>query len=225
MGLNVSLSNICVKYNKSDFVLSNICLKVKSGSSLALVGDSGCGKTTLLNVICGLERPFKGSVFLGEKNIEHLKPDELDSLRCCELGFVFQTFHLIPHLTVLQNIMIPGLIKGTDFSILNNKIHNLLDSLDLIHRKNSFPSDISGGEKQRACIARSLVNEPKIILADEPTGNLDQKNTKKVIDLLLEKSTENKVTLIVATHSMEIAKKMDKTMLLNFDGLENFNSF
>ena len=137
MGLNVSLSNICVKYNKSDFVLSNICLKVKSGSSLALVGDSGCGKTTLLNVICGLERPFKGSVFLGEKNIEHLQPDELDSLRCSELGFVFQTFHLIPHLTVLQNIMIPGLIKGTNFSLLNKKIHNLLESLDLIHRKNS----------------------------------------------------------------------------------------
>ncbi len=221
MGLDVSLLNVSVNYKKNDFVLNNISLNVNSGSSLALVGDSGCGKTTLLNVICGLEKPSKGSVVLGKKNIEQLQSDELDFLRCNELGFIFQSFHLIPHLTVLQNIMIPGLIKGTNFSTLNNKIHNLLFSLNLTHRKNFFPSDISGGEKQRACIARSLVNDPKIILADEPTGNLDQKNTEKVIDLLLGKCIENDVTLIVATHSMDIAKKMDRTVLLNSDGLEN----
>ena len=215
MSLQIEIDRISFGYESSSLLFEEFSFSVVGGGSVALVGESGSGKSTLLNLIAGLEIPNSGSIKVFNTRLDTLSSAELNIYRRDRLGFIFQTFHLIPHLTVLQNIMVPGLLTDNSFSNIEKKAIELLRVLRLDKRKGALPANLSGGEKQRACIARALMNDPSIILADEPTGNLDQLNTTTVIDSLLDRCKLRNVTLIIATHSPTIADKMDTSITIS----------
>ena len=215
MSLQIEIDRISFGYESSSLLFEEFSLSLVGGSSVALVGESGSGKSTLLNLIAGLEIPNSGSIKVFNTRLDTLSSAELNIYRRDRLGFIFQTFHLIPHLTVLQNIMVPGLLTDDLFSNIEKKAIELLRVLRLDKRKGALPANLSGGEKQRTCIARALMNDPSIILADEPTGNLDQLNTTTVIDSLLDRCKLRNVTLIIATHSPTIADKMDTSITIS----------
>ena len=193
-------------------VLDGISLAVEEGEFLVIQGESGSGKSTLLSILSGLDRADSGRVLIREQDITDLHEDDLAPLRNAAFGFVFQSFHLVPSLTALENVMFPAELRGDAHA--REKAEALLKRVGLIERATNFPHQLSGGEKQRCAICRALVNDPRIIFADEPTGNLDSMNGAAVLELLLELHRERKTTLVLVTHSREIAEKAGRVVLL-----------
>jgi putative ABC transport system ATP-binding protein len=193
-------------------VLDNVSLSVVDGESLVIEGESGSGKSTLLSILSGLDRPDEGRVLIDQRDITDLYEDELAPLRNVTFGFVFQSYHLVPSLTALENVMFPAELRGDPQA--REKAEALLARVRLTERSASFPHQLSGGEKQRCAICRALVNDPRIIFADEPTGNLDSVNGRAVLELLLELHRERRTTLILVTHSPEIARTADRVITL-----------
>lgn len=193
-------------------VIDDISLSVADGESLVIEGESGSGKSTLLSILSGLDRPDEGRVLIEARDITDLHEDELAPLRNRTFGFVFQSYHLVPSLTALENVMFPAELRGDRGA--REKAEALLARVGLSERGASFPHQLSGGEKQRCAICRALVNDPRIIFADEPTGNLDSVNGRTVLELLLELRRERQTTLILVTHSPEIARSADRVITL-----------
>ena len=192
--------------------LKNINLNIEQGEFVAIVGQSGSGKSTLLHLIGGVDIPSSGEVIIDGKNIYKLKEKELSILRRRKLGFIFQFFNLIPVLTVQENIEMPVLLDNE--KIDKKYMSELLRILGLEERKNNYPSQLSGGQQQRVSIGRALANKPSIILADEPTGNLDSKNSKEVLELLKYCAKKYNQTLILITHDINIAKSADRVITI-----------
>lgn len=192
--------------------LKNINLNIEQGEFVAIVGQSGSGKSTLLHLIGGIDIPSSGEVIIDGKNIYKLKEKELSILRRRKLGFIFQFFNLIPVLTAQENIEMPVLLDNE--KIDKKYMNELLRILGLEERKNNYPSQLSGGQQQRVSIGRALANKPSIILADEPTGNLDSKNSKEVLELLKYCAKKYNQTLILITHDINIAKSADRVITI-----------
>ncbi len=197
-------------------VLNAVSLEVAAGEYVAVVGDSGIGKSTLLNVIAGLEPIDSGSICFLDREIEKLSDDELSLLRRERFGFVFQAFHVLPHLTVEENVALPLLLRGI---ASREKARQMIAAVGLKGREASPPRELSGGELQRVAIARALVGDPKLVLADEPTGNLDPENARQVLDLFRKEVKTNGAAAILATHSREAASGCDRIYRLTPDGL------
>lgn len=193
-------------------VLDDISLEVGAGEFLVIEGKSGSGKSTLLSLLSGLDRPDGGRVILAGTDITGLSEDDLAPFRNRTIGFVFQSFHLVPALTAIENIMFPAELNRDRQAAA--RAAELLRRVDLEHRKNNFPHQLSGGEKQRVAICRALVNRPPIVFADEPTGNLDSVNGEIILQLLLELRRELHTTLVLATHSSEISSRADRVVRL-----------
>ena len=212
------LGNINLNYhlNGNDIrVLKNINFEIKKNERVALIGESGSGKTSLLMLMSGLEKPSTGSIFFENKDFSEISEEQKTSIRKKKIGLVFQQFYLIPNYTALENVMFPMQINKIKNE--KDKAASILSDIGLDHRKNNLPSELSGGEQQRVAIARAISFNPEIILADEPTGNLDRKNTEIVSNLLLSYSKKNKISLFLVTHNIDLAKKCDRVINL-FDG-------
>jgi len=182
-------------------VLKSIDLDLNAGEIVIIMGPSGVGKSTLLHVIGGLDRPSAGEVLIDGENIFVLKEKELAVFRNKSIGFVFQFHHLLPEFTALENVMIPGMMHRNDLSIVERRARHLLDVIGLTSRIGHKPSELSGGEQQRVAVARALINEPKLVLADEPTGNLDKQNSLALYELILELNKKMNQTFIIVTHN------------------------
>jgi putative ABC transport system ATP-binding protein len=200
-------------------VLDRVSLGVGDGEFLVVEGSSGSGKTTLLSLLSGLDKPTSGRVLIDGTDITDTAEDDLAPLRNDKIGFVFQSFHLVPSLTALENVMFPAELKHDPRAY--EKALELLQRVGLQKRSENFPHQLSGGELQRVAMCRALVNRPKIIFADEPTGNLDSENGKAVLQLLLEFQQELKTTLILVTHSIDIAKMADRMIILKDGRITN----
>ena len=192
--------------------LNNISFRVNKGEFISIIGASGSGKTTLLHMIAGVDKPTFGNVFLEGININKLSEEKLAILKRRKLGLIYQEYNLIQTLNVEENIILPILLDNK--KVNQNKLNNILEILNLENRRNFFPSQLSGGEQQRVAIARSLIYEPSVILADEPTGNLDSKNSSNILNLFKTLNKKYNQTIIIATHNLEIAKKTDRTLEL-----------
>lgn len=211
-----SVSKIYGKGNNAVHALKDIKFSVDKGEYIAIVGESGSGKSTLLNIIGALDSPTEGKVIINNKDLFSMKDSELTVFRRRNIGFVFQGFNLIPELTVEQNIIFPVLL---DYKKPDRKyLEELLNILGLQERKNHLPSELSGGQQQRVAIGRALITRPSLILADEPTGNLDSKNSSEVISLLKESSKKYEQTIIMITHSRSIAQAADRVLRVS-DGI------
>ena len=212
------LDNINLNYhvNGSDIkVLKNINFVINKNERVAIIGESGSGKTSLLMLMSGLENPTTGSIFFDNEDFSKISEKKKTQIRKKKIGLIFQQFYLIPNYTALENVMFPMQINQINDE--KKKASSILSDVGLAHRKNNLPSELSGGEQQRVAIARAISFNPEIILADEPTGNLDRKNTELVSDLLLNYSNKKKISLILVTHNMNLAKKCDRVIKL-FDG-------
>jgi putative ABC transport system ATP-binding protein len=198
-------------------VLNAVSLDIAAGEYVAIVGDSGIGKSTFLNVIAGLEPIDSGRICFLDREIEKLGDDELSLLRRDCFGFVFQAFHLLPHLTVEENVALPLLLRGI---ASREKARQMIAAVGLKGREASPPRELSGGELQRVAIARALVGDPKLVLADEPTGNLDPDNARQVLDLFRKEVKTNGAAAILATHSVEAASGCDRVYRLSAEGLK-----
>jgi putative ABC transport system ATP-binding protein len=204
-------------------VLTGISLEVARGEYIAIIGDSGIGKSTLLNVIAGLEPVDSGKVFFQEIEITVLDDDALTLLRREHFGFVFQAFHVLPQLSVEQNVGLPLLLKKTESSEVSRRTKAAIASVGLAGREASPPRELSGGELQRVAIARALVGDPKLVLADEPTGNLDPENARQVLELLKNQVKTRGAAAILATHSEAAAAGCDRRYRLTSTGLTLLN--
>lgn len=194
--------------------LRGVDISVKRGEYVSIMGPSGSGKSTLFNMIGGLDKPDKGEVFIDEVDIAALDPFELAWLRCHKIGYIFQTFNLIPIATALENVMLPMLFAGTTQADAQDRAAELLTKVGLGERLLHKPVELSGGQQQRVAVARAMANDPAIILADEPTGNLDLKTGTEIINLLLELKEELSVTVISATHDMKMLSASDRILWL-----------
>jgi ABC-type lipoprotein export system ATPase subunit len=199
-------------------VLSGITVDIPQGQFSTIMGPSGSGKSTLLHLMGGLDRPSAGDVLVGERIISQMADDQVTLFRRTQIGFVFQFFNLLPTLTALENITLPFVLDGRPRAKAVQRAQFLLDKIGLAHRRSHLPEAMSGGEIQRLAIARALAFEPPIILADEPTGNLDSKNGEIVLNLLRRINQEDRCTIVMVTHSPEAAKVGDRTICLR-DGL------
>lgn len=195
-------------------VLSDINLELSRGQSLAVIGPSGSGKSTLLNVLGTLDRPSEGSYELSGTDPYQLSEAALARFRNEQIGFIFQEHHLLPQLTVLENVLIPALAQGRPDDASTQRAKELLDRVGLSDRLTHIPGELSGGQKERVAVARALLNQPTLVLADEPTGNLDRNTAVQIGELLLELMREQNTMLIVVTHSLELAQQMDRQMEL-----------
>ena len=191
-------------------VLKNLDFKVKANEKIAIIGQSGCGKSTLLKLMAGLDTPTDGEVLIDNTNISKLKEYQRTEIRAKNLGFVFQFHHLLRDFSSLYNTALPLLIDDVNKNEALMKAENILKKVGLESRINHKPSELSGGERQRVAIARAMINEPTCLLADEPSGNLDEKNAKDILDLIIELNNNQNTALIIVTHDLKIAKKMDK---------------
>lgn len=195
-------------------VLSDLSLQVQEGEGIAILGPSGSGKTTLLNLVGGLDSPDEGSVQFRGEEISSYSSKEIDLYRNRQVGFVFQFHHLLPQCTLLENVLIPTLVQTDKTSRARSKerAETLMKRVGIWEFRNKLPGILSGGECQRAAVVRAMINNPSILLADEPTGALDSKNVENMADLLLELNREDGLTLMVVTHSLELARRMGRTM-------------
>jgi lipoprotein-releasing system ATP-binding protein len=203
-------------------VLKDLSLRINQGESIAIVGPSGSGKSTLLNIIGALDRPTSGSVTLAGKNLAELKDSELSKVRNKDIGFIFQLHHLLPQCTVLENVLIPTIPLDLNGDEENVKIRakELLEKVGLEQHFYHFPAQLSGGELQRVAVVRALINTPKLVLADEPTGSLDRESSENLGQLLVQLNKKEGVALVVVTHSIELARLMDKVYTLQDGKLE-----
>lgn len=211
------LDNITKKYKQNEGFLEVIrdsSLLIGANETVAFVGPSGCGKTTLLQ-ICGLlDTPTSGSIYINGKNVDKLSDIEKTNIRKNNIGFIFQFHHLLPEFSVLENVILPGLIDKHDRKKLNQKAEAILNTLGLSSKIDNRPYQLSGGEKQRVAIARAIINNPSIILADEPTGNLDPENAEIVFNLLLKIVNEYHSSLLMVTHNVELAKRLNRVITI-----------
>ncbi|MBR6048406.1 MAG: ABC transporter ATP-binding protein [Bacteroidaceae bacterium] len=198
------------------WALREVSLEVKKGEFVAIMGPSGCGKTTLLNIMGLLDTPTEGTYLLNGKDVSQLSERERTNIRKGVIGFVFQSFNLIDDLDVYENVELPLLYMGVPAKERKKHVTEILDRMAMSHRRGHFPCQLSGGQQQRVAVARAVVSNPKIILADEPTGNLDSKNSKEVMDLLLQLH-EQGTTIVMVTHSQHNASFADRIINL-FDG-------
>ncbi|MBT7821597.1 MAG: ABC transporter ATP-binding protein [Candidatus Marinimicrobia bacterium] len=193
-------------------VLSDFSLDVKSGQIITIMGQSGSGKSTALNIIGTLDHLDSGDIILNEKNIQSLDESELSVLRNRDIGFVFQFHHLLPEFSALENVLMPQWINGKDGD--NLRATSLFEKMDLSNRISHLPSQLSGGERSRVAVIRALMNQPRLLLADEPTGNLDEKNANKLIDLLCEINEDFQQAIVLTTHNPHVAKIGHKQYIL-----------
>ncbi len=191
-------------------VLKGIDLEIKSGEIVSIVGESGAGKSTLLHILSSLDEPDSGSVFLNNKDVNAMKRRDLATFRNNEIGFIFQFHNLLPEFSALENVMIPGMLGKRKIEEVKSKAKEHLQYLGLSERMDHKPSELSGGEQQRVAVARALVNAPKIIFADEPSGNLDSKNAEELHKLFFELRDEFGQTFVIVTHNRELAKMADR---------------
>ena len=218
----VEARSITKKYtigNREIRVLDTVSLSVAEGEFLVIAGSSGSGKTTLLSLLSGLDKPSSGRVLLEDEDITDTAEDDLAPLRNEIIGFVFQSFHLVPSLTALENVMFPAELKHD--SEAEAKAVELLKRVGMQARVTNYPHQLSGGEMQRVAMCRAVINNPKVIFADEPTGNLDSENGRAVLDLLLEFQKERRTTLVLVTHSLEIAEMADRVIVLRDGKITN----
>lgn len=199
-----------VYYLKNEIinVLKGIDLRIEQGKFVIIFGPSGSGKSTLLNILGGLDHPTKGKVWFNNLDLFTNDDESLSRIRNRYIGFVFQFHHLLPEFNVLENTMLPALLNGGLTQDISNKALKVLDELGIYNKRERFPDELSGGERQRVAIARALINDPLLILADEPTGNLDYENTNKLMDMFIRLKSEERAIVLV-THSMDIAKMGD----------------
>ena len=207
-----NLSKTVLTANGSLTILSGIHLNINRGESLAIMGMSGSGKTTLISLLAGLDTPSSGTITISGQRLTTMTEDDKARLRNQFIGFVFQNFQLLNNLTALENVMLPLEIIGHPQA--KDKALNFLDRVGLSHRYHHRPSQLSGGEQQRVALARAFVTQPSILFADEPTGNLDQKTGKTIIDLLFALNEENKTTLVLVTHDQSLATLCSRTLML-----------
>lgn len=213
----LELKNLCKNYsNKTETleILKNLNLKVEAGEFISILGQSGSGKTTLLNIIGLLDTPTSGEIFIDGEKIS-LKNSNIDHIRNKTIGFVFQFHYLLPEFSALENVMIPALTENySNRKEIEKKALSLLEDVGLKHRANHKPNQLSGGEKQRVAIARALINNPKILLLDEPTGNLDNETSEKIFNIFKEINEKKGQTIITVTHSRELAEISKKKIYL-----------
>ena len=202
-------------YGKGDsavVAVNDIDLSIKKGLFTAIVGTSGSGKSTLMHLLGGVDDPTSGKVFIEGEDIFKLKDEKRSILRRRKIGFIFQEYNLIPILTVEENIVMPVLLDGN--KVNKDEVDELLERLGLVDRRNHLPSQLSGGQQQRVAIGRAIINRPSIILADEPTGNLDKRNSEEVINMMFEAVRDRNETLVIVTHEMDIAAMADRIIHL-----------
>lgn len=217
MSVILSLKNVCKEFSFADEnlkILDEINCELLFGETVAITGPSGSGKSTLLGIMAGLEPPTSGEIIFGERKIHQSSDDELCFWRRSEVGFIFQNFRLVKTLSAIENVAFPLEIQGENATQAQQKARDLLSELRLEHRLNHFPHQLSGGEKQRVAIARAYVHNPKVIFADEPTGNLDTHSAEKVLQSLLTINETHNTTLIVVTHDAAIAQRMSRQLEL-----------
>ena len=206
----IEISNLKKIYNLSNkdklLLIDNLNLTISKNSITSIIGPSGCGKSTLLNILGLLDSNFHGNYFFESKSIKEINSKNLSNIRNKKIGFVHQFFHLIPELTVLENIILPALVQSNNISDINNDAYKLLEIFEIIDKKNMKPNKLSGGEQQRVAIARSLINKPNLILADEMTGNLDEKTSDEIINFFLKFVANHNISLIYVTHNKKYAE-------------------
>ena len=209
----LKLEEIHFSYDKTH-VLKGINLDIETGEILSIVGSSGAGKTTLLHILGGLERSSSGKYLINNRSINNLSSDQMAKFRNLEIGFIFQFHNLLNEFTAFENICIPGYISGKEKKIVEKKAVDLLKTLDISNKRDKKPNELSGGEQQRVAIARALINSPSIVLADEPSGNLDSKNAENLHKLFLTLNKELNQTFIIVTHNKELASMTDRSLLM-----------
>lgn len=202
-------------------VVNNINFEIEAGSSCAIIGPSGSGKTTLLGLCAGLDRPTSGEVILTGVPLNPLSEDERAQVRNRKVGFVFQTFQLVPTLTAIENVMVPLELRGEATQQVRERAHQLLTDVGLGDRTHHYPAQLSGGEQQRVAIARAFINQPEILFADEPTGNLDAETGKHIEELIFDLNRRLQTTLVLVTHDAELAAKCDRTLSIKNGRLDN----
>ena len=203
--------NIKKSYAENE-ILKGVNLHIKKGELVSIIGSSGAGKTTLLQIIGTLDQPSSGKLTINGKSIEGMKDKQLSNFRNKDIGFVFQFHHLLPEFSAIENVIIPGLIQGGKRKDLLEKAGNLLALLNVANRAEHKPSEMSGGEQQRVAVARALINDPAIILADEPSGNLDSENANELHQLFIKLKKELNQTFVIVTHNRALAELSDRTI-------------
>jgi len=218
----IKLDNVHKDYRMGDSTVQavkGINLEIIRGDFIVIIGPSGSGKSTVMNMIGALDLATEGDIFLDEKNIEHLEESELAQIRGKKIGFVFQTFNLIPTLNALENIELPMIFQGVPKEERIEKAEEILESVNLTHRKYHLPNELSGGERQRVAIGRALANDPEVILADEPTGNLDTKTGSEIMKLFKDLNKKGK-TIILVTHDIGLLNHAQKILKIKDGKLE-----
>lgn len=214
----LKLENVEKKYSGSVeelHIINNLSFSVEEGEFISILGRSGSGKSTLLNIMGLLDRVDGGKIFIGGQEVDKLSEEERDKIKNQMIGFVFQFHYLLPEFTALENVMLPALLNNFDKKLeIEKRAKELLEKVGLGERENHKPSQLSGGEKQRVAIARALINSPKILLADEPTGNLDEETSEMIFKILKDINKNEKQTIIVVTHSKDLAEISDKQLYL-----------
>jgi len=214
----LKLKNITKEFiepRKNIVALNNINFDLSDGQCICLLGPSGSGKTTLLQIAGLLDSPTKGEIIINGKKCDHLSEEDKNFIRKQHIGFVYQNFYLLDSFSALENVIIPQLINGSSFNNARKRAKNLLSDLGLSKRLYNKPRELSGGEKQRVSILRAIANRPKIILADEPTGNLDKKNSENVVKIIKDMVNHYNISFIIATHNLSITKKFDKIVKIS----------
>lgn len=212
----LNVKNLCKTYGKGEnefLALNNISLRMKKGEFIAIVGKSGSGKSTLLHLLGGLDTPSKGTVVINNQDIYKMSDKDLTVFRRKYIGIIYQFYNLISVLSVKENILLPALFDGREIS--DKRLNDLVKNLDLTNKLDCFPNDLSGGQQQRTAIGRALINRPKILLADEPTGNLDSRNSKHVMRLLEFYNKKYRQTIIMVTHDMSLAKRANRIITMS----------
>ncbi len=213
----VDLSNLSRSFregNRTHAVIRQAEMQIQAGECVALLGRSGSGKSTLLNLIAGIDRPDSGQIIIQGENISRLKEPALTLFRRRRIGFVYQFFNLIPTLTSAENIALPLELNRFPRGAAADKVQQILEAVDLAPRADAYPDQLSGGEQQRVAIARALVHRPALVLADEPTGNLDQTAGEKALDLMISLAKEERSSLLLVTHSLAVARRADRILTL-----------
>ena len=225
----VELKDIFKSYSEGEDnprrdILDSFNLSINFDESISIVGPSGCGKTTLLNILGTLDKPDSGEVVFNGEPVTNMNDDQLSKLRAEKIGFIFQSHHLLPQISVIENVILPTLAVNSkqNDTIIFDEAETLLSEVGLKKEVYKFPSQLSGGEKQRVAIVRSLINKPNLVLADEPTGSLDKSRGEEIIDLLKSLCVNNQTSLVVVTHDIEIASQMKRRLCFkNFDFIES----
>ena len=213
----LSTKGLKKKYGELE-ILKGIDLEIQQGEIVSIVGASGAGKTTLLQILGTLEKPDEGTLIINDTNPFTLSSNKLSKFRNTNIGFVFQFHQLLPEFTAIENICLPALIKGVSMNDAQKEAEKLLDLLHLSHRGEHKPSELSGGEQQRIAVARALINQPKVIFADEPSGNLDSKNSKELHELFFKLRNELNQTFVIVTHNNELSEMTDRKLVMR-DGV------